>query len=156
MPYLTFSKVIVGNGTFVQGPNALVDAYGQDMIHELRTLDRYYYSSLPEKDVQKRNRDQVLTKYITLKKKENNIGEPRIALPVDRQHEKQHFQHKAPNGKQHRKPKESQEKKLKENQRRKSEEDQHKGLRKDETGLILQVDQLWLWVIDGGKAKFPY
>jgi hypothetical protein len=24
----------------------------------------------------------------------------------------------------------------------------------DETGLILQVDQLWLWVIDGGRHIF--
>ncbi|OBT73169.1 hypothetical protein VF21_07933 [Pseudogymnoascus sp. 05NY08] len=136
MPYLTFSKANVGNGASVQGPNSLVDAYGRETIHELRTLDRYYYSSLPENDVQKRNGDQVLTKYITLKKEENSIGRPRDASSVDRQHTK-------PKVRQHKKPKE--------NQHKKSEEDQHNSPGKDETGLILQVDQLWLWVIDGDK-----
>lgn len=132
----------------MQGPNSLVDAYGRETIHELRTLDRYYYSSLPEEDVQKRNGDQVLTKYITLKKEENSIGRPRDAPSVDQKHEKQrHRQHTKPKDRQHKKPKE--------NQHEKSEEGQHNSPGKDETGLILQVDQLWLWVIDGGKAKFP-
>lgn len=124
----------------MQGPNSLVDAYGRETIHELRTLDRYYYSSLPENDVQKRNGDQVLTKYITLKKEENSIGRPHDAPSVDQQHEKQSYrQHTKPKDRQHKKPKEN----------------QHNSPGKDETGLILQVDQLWLWVIDGGKAKFP-
>ncbi|OBT97503.1 hypothetical protein VE01_04518 [Pseudogymnoascus verrucosus] len=138
MPYLTFSKANLGNGASVQLPNSLVDAYGRETIHELRTLDRYYYSSLPEEDVQKRNGDQVLTKYITLKKEENSIGRPRDAPPVDQQHVK-----KKPRNRQHKNPKE--------NQHKKSEEDQHNSPRRDETGLILQVDQLWLWVIDGDK-----
>lgn len=138
MPYLTFSKANVGNGKSVQGPETLVDAYGREAIHELRTLDRYYYSSLPEKDVQKRNEDQVLTKYITKKKEENSISELRFELSEDQQYEKQkHRQHTKPKDRQHKKP----------------EEDSHKSPGKN-TGLILQVDQLWLWVIDGGRTKF--
>lgn len=138
MPYLTFSKANVGNGISVQGPETLVDAYGREAIHELRTLDRYYYSSLPEKDVQKRNEDQVLTKYITKKKEENNIGEQRVALSVDQQHEKQRHRQLT-------NPKDRQHKKLEEDKQKRSEKN---------TGLILQVDQLWLWVIDGGRTKF--
>lgn len=140
MPYLTFSKANIGNGLSTQGHDTLVDAYGSEAIHELRTLDRYYYSSLPEKDVQKRNRDQVLTKYIIKKKEENNIGELRVALSMDQQYEKQA-------GRQHIKPKKRQHKK--------PDEDQHNRRGKDETGLILQVDQLWLWVIDNGRTGFP-
>lgn len=137
MPYLTFSKASVENGISVQGPDTLVDAYGRETIHELRTLDRYYYSSLPEKDVQKRNKDQVLTKYITKKKEENNIDEPRVALSVDQKHEKQRFRrYTKPKDGQHKKP----------------DKDQHKKPGED-AGLILQVDQLWLWVIDGGRTE---
>ncbi|KFZ08726.1 hypothetical protein V502_09205 [Pseudogymnoascus sp. VKM F-4520 (FW-2644)] len=143
MPYLTFSKASIENGISVQGPDTLVDAYGRETIHELRTLDRYYYSSLPEKDVQKRNKDQVLTKYITKKKEENNIDEPRVALSVDQKHEKQRFRR-------HTKPKDGQHKKPDEDQHKKPEKDQHNKPGED-AGLILQVDQLWLWVIDSDK-----
>ncbi|KFY15670.1 hypothetical protein V492_01836 [Pseudogymnoascus sp. VKM F-4246] len=134
MPYLTFSKANVGDGVSVEGPDALIDAYGRDTIHELRTLDRYYYSSLPEADVQKRNKDQVLTKYITKKKKENKTDEQRVAHSVDQKHEKQRHWRQI-------KPK---------NKEKQPEENQHKNSKK-EMGLILQVDQLWLWVIDGDK-----
>ncbi|KFY00766.1 hypothetical protein V490_01213 [Pseudogymnoascus sp. VKM F-3557] len=108
MPYLTFSKAYVGKENPVQLPNTLGDrlvgAYGREKIHELRTLDRFYYTSLSEEDIQKRNKDQVLTKYIKKKKNENGTSA-----------------------------------------------DQPEISNEDETGLILQVDQLWLWVIDGDK-----
>ncbi|KFY97220.1 hypothetical protein V498_02182 [Pseudogymnoascus sp. VKM F-4517 (FW-2822)] len=139
MPFLTFSEANVGDGKCIQGhdTSSLVVEYGKGTLHELRTLDRYYYSSLPEIDVETRNKDQVLTKYIKSKKKDKKFGEPRAAHGVDQQHKKRKYRQlaKLKKGRQH----------------KKLEEDQHKRPKKHERGLILQVDQLWLWVIDSDK-----
>lgn len=94
MPYLTFSKAYVGNGNPADTlAGRLVGAYGREKIHELRTLDRFYYTSLPEEDIQKRNKDQVLTKYIKKKKNENGtaaveelvqlVPQPAVQLTAD-------------------------------------------------------------------------
>ncbi len=42
----------------------LLDKYGGKMIHGTRTLDEAYYHSLSTKDVDRRNRDQVVTKRV--------------------------------------------------------------------------------------------
>lgn len=99
------------NGKSAQGSNAqlLINAYGREKVHESRTLDRYYYSSLPDENVQKRNVDQVLTKYITKREGQDKTNGS------------------APAVSQNTKPTEG------------------------DTGLILRVDQLWLWVINDSK-----
>lgn len=133
MPYLTFSKAYVGNGDFLPKPNPLVKAYGKEKIHELRTLDRYYYTSLSEKDVQKRNKDQVVTKYIQDKKEKSTsrpAGQPTLQQPAAKPAAQPAARTAAQPAVDHvEKPGE------------------------DEMGLILQVDQLWIWVIDGGKIE---
>lgn len=156
MPYLTFSEANVRGGKSAKRRDTLVTEYGIKTIHELRTLDRYYYSSLPEKDIEKRNTDQVLTKYIKSKKKDKKFGEPSPALAVDQQHEKRgHCKGTKPKDPQHK----DQHKGPKKNDTI-PEKDEHKGPKKTDTepeedkGLILQVDQLWLWVIDSGKTAF--
>ncbi|OBT66503.1 hypothetical protein VE03_03603 [Pseudogymnoascus sp. 23342-1-I1] len=171
MPYLTFSKANVGGKKSVQGHDtSLVAEYRRGIIHELRTLDRYYYSSLPEKDVETRDKDQVLTKYIKSKKEDKKFSEPRSTLAmdqlaVDQQHEKRKGQLTKPTDRQHNKLEGGQQKGPKKNDA-KPEKDQHKGpnkndtnlevnqhkrTKKNDTDLILQVDQLWLWVIDNDK-----
>jgi len=158
MPYLTFSKAYIGKENYVQTPNILVDAYGEEKIHELRTLDRYYYTSLSETDVRVRNKDQVLTKYIKTKK-DNSISRKEVksavrpaeleVQPVQAplqsaaaQPAVQPVQPALPAAAQPAHP------------AAQATAKQSEKPGEDEKGLILQVDQLWLWVIDGGKIEF--
>lgn len=102
------------------------------VVHDSLTLDQYYYVSL--KDTAKRDRDQVLWRFMEVEKEKLRIEEER-KQPTHKREVHTRLEHRV-------------------------NDTQFQNLEREiETGVgatqILIVNQLWLWILDDSKFPCP-